>query len=169
LASGARGAIPKDLWFGVFRRENRDKFLGNRQLFMNVSGRGVEFGFAASTHPSDFTNPEIKARLRAVAPRIYDLLPAPNTVEAHGMGYSLEGNWSFRTKSRLEPDRSDFPDLNAWLAFFKSPAGAKAGGGCIAKYLDGASLDDADLEVIGPGKKFSRDNGSHVGFANIFG
>jgi hypothetical protein len=30
LQSGVRGAVPKDLWFGVFRRENAKEFLGTR-------------------------------------------------------------------------------------------------------------------------------------------
>jgi hypothetical protein len=42
LASGVRGAIPKDLWFGVFRRENRDTFLGNPQLI--VLGHSLQYG-----------------------------------------------------------------------------------------------------------------------------
>jgi hypothetical protein len=41
-ASGIRGGKPKDLWFGVFRKENEQSFLANPQIFMIVSGRGVE-------------------------------------------------------------------------------------------------------------------------------
>ena len=38
-ASGIRGGKPKDLWFGVFRKENEQGFLGNPQIFMIVSDR----------------------------------------------------------------------------------------------------------------------------------
>ena len=115
---------------------------------MIVSSRGVEFGFAASTHPSDFSNADIKARLRAAAPNIYSLLPASQSGDALTLERALGTNWNFRRKSRLEPGRSDFPDVNAWLAHFRSSSGAKEGGGCIAQYLDGQSLDDADLRSI---------------------
>src|SRR5262249_31937281 len=39
-ASGVRGGKPKDLWFGVYRKENEARFLRNPQVFMIVSGRG---------------------------------------------------------------------------------------------------------------------------------
>jgi hypothetical protein len=143
--SGVRGAIPKDLWFGVFRRENREGFVGNPQLFMIVSGRGVELGFAAATHPSDFSNTDIKARLREAAPRIYSLLPAPASSEARSVGQALNGEWLFRRKSRLDPGHSDFPDFDSWLQHFKVSSGRTEGGGCIARYLTGSALDEADL------------------------
>lgn len=44
-ASGIRCGKPKDLWFGVYRKENEERFLGNPQVFMIVSSRGVEWGF----------------------------------------------------------------------------------------------------------------------------
>jgi hypothetical protein len=31
--SGIRGGKPKDLWFGIYRKENEDRFLGNPQIF----------------------------------------------------------------------------------------------------------------------------------------
>jgi hypothetical protein len=49
--SGIRGGKPKDLWFGICRKENEKRFLGNPQLFMIVSDRGVEWGFSPLTHP----------------------------------------------------------------------------------------------------------------------
>jgi hypothetical protein len=39
-ASGVRGGKPKDLWFGIFRKENEQRFLGNPQgLLSAVTGR----------------------------------------------------------------------------------------------------------------------------------
>jgi hypothetical protein len=46
-ASGVRGGKPKDLWFGVYRKENETRFLGNPQVFMIASGRGLNM---ASRH-----------------------------------------------------------------------------------------------------------------------
>ncbi len=93
LASGVRGAIPKDLWFGVCRTENVEEFLGNPQLFMIVSGRepfaGVEFGFAAATHPADFSNQAIKQALRSAAPKIYSRLPPPRSEAANVLARRL--------------------------------------------------------------------------------
>jgi MoxR-like ATPase len=140
-----RGAIPKDLWFGVFRKENRESFAGNPQLFMIVSTHGLEYGFGASTHPADFTNVQIKARLREASPKIYDLLPNPGSVEAHAIEHAMSGTWLYRRKTRLEPSHSDFPGFGAWLEHFKSDAGKAQGGASLVRYLSGDALDGADL------------------------
>ena len=54
-ASGVRGAMPKDLWFGVYNIQNLTDFVGMPQLFAIVSERGVEYGFAPAIHPYDFS------------------------------------------------------------------------------------------------------------------
>ena len=74
--SGIRGGKPKDLWFGVFRKENEKRFLGNPQLFMIVSDRGVEWGFSPLTHPDDFTNQDIRRGTREIAKSVLAQLPA---------------------------------------------------------------------------------------------
>ena len=139
---------PKDLWFGVYRRQNATEFLGNPQLFAIASGRGVELGFYVSTHPSDFSNSELKARLRAAAPAIYRQLPDPGSPAAVELERSLGNQWDFRRKSRLEPGRHEFDDLSAWLRYFKSPAGAQEGGGGITRWFTGDELDAADLSAV---------------------
>ena len=145
LQSGVRGAVPKDLWFGVYRQENAREFLGNPQLFVIASGKGVELGFYASTHPSDFSNADLKARLRGAAPDIYRQLPDPATHQAVQLERNLGGRWNYRRKSRLEPDRREFADLSSWLRYIKSPAGAREGGGGITRWITGDMLDVADL------------------------
>lgn len=145
LRSGVRGAIPKDLWFGVFRRENAREFLGNPQLFAIVSGRGVEIGFYLSTHPSDFSNHALKAKLRSAAPSIYRQLPDPDDTYAAQLEQVLSDRWNMRRKSRLEPNESEFPDLKSWLRFFRSPTGAEEGGGGITRWITGNTLNSTDL------------------------
>src|SRR5690349_8487408 len=53
LKSGVRGSLPKDLWFAIHRT---DAAMGMPQLYMIVSARGVEYGFAPAIHPSDFSS-----------------------------------------------------------------------------------------------------------------
>ncbi|MDN4984296.1 DUF3578 domain-containing protein [Bradyrhizobium sp. WYCCWR 13022] len=148
LKSGVRGAIPKDLWFGVYRKQNATEFLGNPQLFAIASGKGVELGFYVSTHPSDFSNSDLKAKLRAAAPAIYRQLPDPRDPAAVELERSLGDCWTFRRKSRLEPGRREFDDLSAWLRYFKSPEGAGEGGGAITRWFTGQELDSADLPTV---------------------
>ncbi len=109
-ASGIRGGKPKDLWFGVFRKENEQQFLGNPQVFMIVSGRGIEYGFSPLTHPDDFSNQEIKKRTREIARSILEQLPVPGSPEAEDLAAQLlkSGNWHYRRKQRLEPNQSEY-------------------------------------------------------------
>ena len=146
IASGVRGAIPKDLWFGVYRHQNEEVFVGNPQLFMIVSGRGVELGFDVTTHPSDFSNSAIKTCLREAFPAIYRLLPDPSSELAKKLEGDLNGLWLFRKKTRLDPGHSDFETFDSWLRYFKTGPGKEEGGGCIARYFVGSELDGADLK-----------------------
>jgi hypothetical protein len=147
LGSGVRGAVPKDLWFGIFAKENAEKFVGSPQIFMIVSGRGVEFGFAPSTHPSGFSNSAVKARVRAAAPKIFDLMPAAGSAEALNISAALDaaGGWHFQRQTRLPANEDDFASLSDWLSYLHSPSGKADAGGSISKYLGPQDLEQHDL------------------------
>lgn len=149
-SSGIRGYNPKDLWFGVYRRDNERTFLGNPQIFMIVSPRGVEYGFGALTHPDDFSNQEIKRKTREIAVAVLNQLPAPETAEAEELGRRLSqvGPWFYRRKQRLEPAQTEFPSLNAWLEFVRSEKGQRHAGGGITRYVLSSDLDGIDLEEL---------------------
>lgn len=146
--SGIRGGKPKDLWFGVYRRENEADLLGNPQLFMIVSERGVEYGFAPLTHPDDFSNQELRRRTREIASRLLAMLPMPGSTEAKQLSSQLEesGNWHFRRKQRLAPKQSEFPSLDDWLMFERSENGTANAGGGIAKYVLIEDVDGTDFD-----------------------
>jgi hypothetical protein len=149
LKSGVRGALPKDLWFGIYANANVKEFAGSPQLFMILSERGIEFGFAASTHPSGFSNGEIKALVRSAAPKIFGLLPAPTSLEAAGFSEKLtnSGSWHFRRQTRLSPNQDDFDRLQKWLTFQHSPQGIAEAGGSISRYVLESEVDTRDLEA----------------------
>jgi hypothetical protein len=115
---------------------------------MIVSGREAYAGVEIATHPADFSNQSFKQDLRSAIPKIYSLLPPPRSEAASASSKRLGDRWNYERKSRLGPDGSDFPDLDAWLEYFKSPAGADAGGGCISRYLRADELVDAKLDEI---------------------
>ena len=146
-ASGIRGGKPKDLWFGVYRKENEKRFLGNPQVFMIVSGRGIEFGFSPLTHPDDFSNQDIKQRTRQIARSVLEQLPAPGSPEAKDLDAQLSksGNWYFRRKQRLDPKQSEFKSLDDWLSFMRSDAGVQNAGGGITRYALADEIDEIDL------------------------
>ncbi|GAB7553341.1 hypothetical protein NRB_28470 [Novosphingobium sp. 11B] len=148
IQSGVRGAQPKDLWFGIYPTENSDAFVGNPQLFLIVSVRGLEFGFAASTHPGDFSNTDIRQKVRAAAPKIFALLPEPGDSQADSLQAALaDHDWKFRRKERLDPNHSEFPSLAAWLAFMHSEKGKREAGGNISRYVVGGDIDTIALET----------------------
>lgn len=146
-ASGVRGGKPKDLWFGIYRKQNQERFLGNPQVFMIVSERGIEYGFSPLTHPDDFTNPEIKRRTREIAKAVLEQLPAPKSAEAQDLAAQLSksGNWHFRRKQRLDPKQSEFQSLDDWLSFMRSDEGVRNAGGGITRYLLADEIDAIDL------------------------
>jgi hypothetical protein len=134
--SGVRGAKPKDLWFGVYRKENEEPFLANPQIFMIVSQRGVEWGFSPLTHPDDFSNQDIKRRTRKIARDVLEQLPVPGSPEAKKLAVQLAetGDWYFRRKQRLDPKQSERPSLDDWLSYERSDEGVQNAGGGITRY-----------------------------------
>jgi hypothetical protein len=106
--SGVRGSVPKDLWFAVSNQRNSDVWVGMPQLFMIVSERGIEYGFAASIHPSDFSVPAIKQRVRAAAPGIFKKLPPPGSSPASKLQSDLYENWPV-VSAKEDPARAEHP------------------------------------------------------------
>jgi MoxR-like ATPase len=146
--SGIRGYLPKDLWFAVYPAANKDRLAANPQLFLIVSERGLEYGYGASVHPSDFSNPEAKDAVRAAAPKVFEKLPEPHSVEADELASNIaqSGTWYFCKKHRLVPGESDFKTLHDWLGYLHSPAGRMAAAGTISRYLRPDEVDQVDLE-----------------------
>jgi 5-methylcytosine-specific restriction enzyme MrcB-like protein len=145
--SGVRGGKPKDLWFGVYRKENEKHFLGNPQVFMIVSERGVEYGFSPLTHPDDFTNPGIKYQTRKIARLVLEQLPVPGSLEAKDLAsqLSISGGWHFRRKQRLDAGQSEFQSLDDWLSFVRSDEGVRNAGGGITRYALAHKIDEIDF------------------------
>jgi len=145
--SGIRGGKPKDLWFGIYRKENEKRFLGNPQLFMIVSGRGIEWGFSPLTHPDDFTNQDFKRRTREIAKSVLEQLPTAGSTETENLAAQLSqsGQWHFRPKSRLEPNQSEFGSLEDWLSFLHSDEGMRNAGGGITRYALGEEINEIDF------------------------
>jgi hypothetical protein len=144
-SSGVRGYVPKDLWFAVSNERNADAFVAMPQLFMIVSERGIEYGFAASIHLSDLSTQEIRGRIRAAAPEIFKRLPQPASSAASTLQSELSktGGWYFRRKTRLDPNIQEFPSLDEWLSFLKSPAGSDWAAGAISRYISVEDLSAA--------------------------
>jgi hypothetical protein len=146
--SGIRGGKPKDLWFGIFRKDNEERFLGNPQLFMIVSSRGIEWGFAPLTHPDDFTNQDIKRRTREIASFVFEQLPAAHSPEAEHLAEQLDttGKWCFLRKQRLDPGQPDFQSLFDWLSFLHSDDGVRNAGGSISSFAIPEEVDATNLD-----------------------
>jgi hypothetical protein len=120
--SGVRGSQPKDLWFALYREGAP---LGMPQLYMIVSSRGVEYGFAPAIHPSDFSSQSYKQKLRALIPDLFAALPNADSSVAQELSQRLKetGGWYFRRKTRQDPFHSDFADALSLLDFLRSRDG----------------------------------------------
>jgi hypothetical protein len=106
------------------------------QVYVIVSHRGVELGYGAAIHPTDFSNQTFKSKLRLIAPSIFDALPDPASEAAQRLSAEIarQGNWYFRRKARLTPKENEFNGLPELLAFLKSTEGKAWGSGTIARY-----------------------------------
>ena len=147
--TGVRGYLPKDLWFAVYNERNMVASVGNPQLFMIASHRGIEYGFAASIHPARFSDPAVQERVRRAAPRIFAALPNAGSERAMELQKKLANGWYFRRRARLRPNVQEFPSLDAWLSFLKSPLGAQWAAGCISRYLLMQDLDRSEISLMG--------------------
>jgi hypothetical protein len=142
---GVRGNRPKDLWCAVFPR-GADAYMP--QVYVIVSHRGVELGYAAAIHPSDFSNQEFKRKLKQLAPRIFDALPATTSTDLLTISEKLgqQPGWYFRRKTRMQPKENDFGRLEDLISFLKAPDGKSWGAGVIARYwLPHELTPDVDL------------------------
>jgi hypothetical protein len=147
--TGVRGYLPNDLWFGVYNERNMVASVGNPQLFMVASHRGIEYGFAASIHPARFSDRAVRERVRREAPRIFAALPDAGSERAIELQKKLANGWYFRRRARLRPNAQEFPSLDAWLSFLKSPLGAQWAAGCVSRYLFMQDLDRPEISLMG--------------------
>ncbi len=129
------------------------------QVYLIVSHRGIELGYAAAIHYQDFSNPAFKNKVKLAAPTIYDALPDPDSDLSRTIAEKLtrQGGWFFRKKARLDPQQPDFANFADWLRFFKSVQGKCATGGTIARYwLPHELTGDTDLmsQFLGAAQTF---------------
>jgi MoxR-like ATPase len=145
LASGVRLNRPKDLWCALFPKSAETMM---PQVYLIVSHRGVEVGYAAAIHPRDFSNEQFKTKLRLFSPEIFDALPDPTSAAAQQLSAEIaqQGGWYFRKKTRLPPKKNDFDSLSDFLRYLKSTEGKGWGAGTVARYwLPRELTDDVDL------------------------
>jgi len=69
---GIRNNRPKDLWCSIVNKDS-ETFVNMPQVYMIVSWRGVELGFSASIHPSDFSDQSVKKNSRKLFQVYLDL------------------------------------------------------------------------------------------------
>ena len=132
--SGVRNTRPKDLWVSLVNKGS-DAFVGMPQIYMIASGRGVEVGFAAAIHRADFSNQDIKNKLKAVVPALFDLLPSPDAAVVRTLQHALAawGNWHCRGRSRQNVG-DDYSSIGDLLADLHSAEGKARGSGAICRF-----------------------------------
>jgi hypothetical protein len=69
------------------------------QVYLIISHRGIELGYAAAIHPSDFSNQDFKLKLKQLAPRIFDALPASTSTDVHQLSEKLSDQTGFPTEN----------------------------------------------------------------------
>ena len=146
LKNGVRGFLPKDLWIAI---HHSNATLGIPQIYMIVSNRGVEYGFAASIHTSDFSSQSYKQQVRNLVPALFSSLPAPESALTDQTAIKLgTDRWVYRKKTRLDPGPSDFIDFKKLLSYLRSDDGRQWGAGAACRYLTAADLQNQELDLL---------------------
>ncbi len=145
---GIRNNRPKDLWCSIVNKDS-ENFVNMPQVFMIVSWRGVELGFSASIHPSDFSDQSVKKKLKKVIPSLFKLIPDSSSNIINSLKYeiNISGDWRYKTKTRLESKKNDFKSLEKFILFLKSPKGLKQGSGSISKFFLPDELGNEKLSL----------------------
>ena len=148
-SSGIRGYIPKDLWVSVSPKANTKTLAGNPQLYVIISERGIEYGYGASVHPSQFSDQKLKKHVRSTAPKVFKTLPSQDSIETTKLAKNIQnsGRWNFLKKQREAQGHSDFNSLQEWLAFLQSEQGLKEAGGAISRYIEIDNSDHSSLST----------------------
>ena len=146
VKSGVRGSQPKDLWFAIHRS---DAAMGMPQLYMIVSARGVEYGFAPAIHPSDFSSQSYKEKLRSAIPAMFASLPDRNSEVVRELSTKLElhTGWYYRRKTRQDPFQNNFRSFDELIGFLHSTEGVNWGAAAVCRYVSPNQLEDPSLDL----------------------
>lgn len=119
------------------------------QIFMIASHKGIELGFSASIHPSDFSDQSVKKKLKEVIPSLFKLIPSSKSriIKKLKEDLSQNGEWYFKEKTRLVPKKNDFKSLEIFIDYLKSPKGLKNGAGSISKFYLPKDIENKDLSL----------------------
>ena len=146
--SGISNQRPKDLWCAVINKGS-ESFVGMPQIFMIASDKGIELGFVASIHPSQFSNTHVKAKLRSVIPSLFRLFPSSDTALASQLNEQLSSDpaWKYRERSRLAPGGQEFDSFASLVENLQSKNGLARASGSVSKYISLSDLDDPNLSL----------------------
>ena len=146
-SGGIQGQRPKDLWASVINIESKD-FGKIPQIYVIASTSGLEIGFSAAIHESNYYNNEIKQRNRSIVPLLYAKLPQANSDVVRGLDahLSAEGGWQFAIKNREGPIQS-FKSLAELIGFLKTPGSTVQGGGSIYRTITPAQLNSSIFDL----------------------
>ena len=145
---GVRNNRPKDLWCSIINKDS-ERFVNMPQIFMIASHKGIELGFSASIHPSDFSDQSVKKKLKEVIPSLFKLIPSSKSriIKKLKEDLSQNGEWYFKEKTRLVPKKNDFKSLEIFIDYLKSPKGLKNGAGSISKFYLPKDIENKDLSL----------------------
>lgn len=146
---GSRGHRPKDLWCAV-RNIDSAAFNQMPQIYIIVSHRGIEVGFAVSISEDDYYDAEVKAQNRLIIPRIHRKLPVSGPIiEAVQKFVSSSAQWYVNSKTRLLAGDVGFDVFDSPVALFHAlkSAGVAKGGGAICCVITAKDIETASVDV----------------------
>ena len=147
-ASGVRNTRPKDLWCAIVNKDS-ETFIRMPQIYMIASGTGIELGFAAAIHRSQFSNQTVKEKLRQAIPTLFSLLPDSQSAIVTAIAEELNDDsaWRYLERTRWEPGSQEFRAFTDLINDLHSAEGQRRGSGAVAKHIPRELLDDPNLSL----------------------
>lgn len=146
---GARGHRPLDLWCAV---RNRDSEAYNEmpQIYVIVSDRGLEIGFAVSIPESDYHDQAVKIQNREIIPQIHRKLPAAGAVVAQlDQIVRASPDWHVNGKTRLIRGDAGFDQYELPSELFAALKAENVcyGGGSICRIVTPETIETTPIDV----------------------
>ena len=147
---GARGHRPKDLWCAI-RNKDSGAFNEMPQIYVIVSERGIEVGFAVSIPESDYHDQTAKIQNREIIPQIHLKLPVEGRViEQLDSVVTTSPHWHVNKQTRLVSGDDGFDLYDTSSELFSALKSQKTcyGGGAICRIITPQMIAQSPIDLI---------------------
>ena len=146
---GIRGHRPKDLWCAI-RNNNSEVFMELPQIYVIVSERGIELGFAVSIPESDYSDLNIKLKAWRAIPIIHQKLPFEGEyLNNLNRFVESQSDWYINDGTRMRNGERGFDKFKTATELFTAlkRGDNSAKSGSICKIIEPSFIENNPVDV----------------------